>query len=134
MDWPLRAKMAALLVVASLLPLGVETFANIREVRERLLANTAALLAARADHLADRIDTFHRGYAHSAGRISRLPNAAALCQARPEEIDRFKGGLRAILEVWPASDANIRGVAILDLSGTVRVATEEAVRNLLSLN
>jgi PAS domain S-box-containing protein len=127
MDWPLRAKMAALLVVASLLPLGVETFANIREVRERLLANTAALLAARADHLADRIDTFHRGYAHSAGRISRLPNAAALCQARPEEIDRFKGGLRAILEVWPASDANIRGVAILDLSGTVRVATEEAL-------
>jgi signal transduction histidine kinase len=127
MDWSLRAKMAALLVVASLLPLGLATFVNIREARERLLANTAALLAARGDHLADRIDAFHRGYQRSAGRISRLPNAAALCQARPEEIERFQGGLRAVLEVWPASDANIVGVAILDSAGSVRVATEEAL-------
>ena len=51
MDWPLRAKMAALLVVASLLPLGVATLINIREARHRMLANTAALLAARGDQL-----------------------------------------------------------------------------------
>jgi hypothetical protein len=33
MDWPLRAKMAALLVGASLLPLAVAAFIDIREAR-----------------------------------------------------------------------------------------------------
>jgi hypothetical protein len=36
-DWPLRVKMAALLVVASLLPLGVATFIDVRQARERVL-------------------------------------------------------------------------------------------------
>jgi PAS domain S-box-containing protein len=125
MDWPLRLKLAVLLVVASIVPLGIATFIDIRGTRERLVANTANLLAARADHLADRIDTFHSGYEHSAGRISRLPNAAALCQARGADNDRLKSDLRAVLDVWPASDSNIRGVAIVDLTGTVRAATED---------
>jgi HAMP domain-containing protein len=29
------------------------------------------------------------------------------------------------LEAWPASDANIRGIAILDLAGVVKIATED---------
>jgi hypothetical protein len=88
MDWPLRAKMAALFVVASLLPLGVATLINIREARERLVANTADLLAARGDHLADQLDLFHRGYQGSAGRVAHLPNVVEFCQARAEDSDR----------------------------------------------
>ncbi len=61
MDWPLRAKMAVLLVVASLLPLGVATWININEARQLLVADTGAVLAARADQLVGRIDAFNVG-------------------------------------------------------------------------
>jgi PAS domain S-box-containing protein len=125
MDWPLRAKLAALLVVASVIPLGVAALIDIREARQRLLANTAALLAARGDQLVGQLDTFHSGYQRSADRVAHLPNVVGFCQARPEDIDRFKSSLRTVLDVWPASDANIRGVAILDVSGTVKIATED---------
>lgn len=126
MDWPLRAKMAALLVVASLLPLGIETLLNIREARARLLANTAALLAARGDQLLGQLDTFHRGHQRSLDGVAHLPRVLEFYQAGPENRDRLK----AILEVWPASDPNIRGVALLDAAGTVQLATEDSLTGL----
>lgn len=125
MDWPLRAKMAALLVVASLLPLGVATLINIREARQRLVANTANLLAARGEHLAAQLDMFHRSYQRAVDRVAHLPNVVEFCQARSEDRELLKSGVRTVLEVWPASDAIIRGIAILDLSGTVKVGTED---------
>jgi hypothetical protein len=60
MDWPLRAKMAALLVAASLLPLAIAAIIDIRKARERLLENTETLLAARGDRLLG--ETCRRGY------------------------------------------------------------------------
>jgi len=51
MDWPLRARMAALLVVTSLIPLGIAAMVDVSEARQRLLATTARLLAARGDQL-----------------------------------------------------------------------------------
>jgi PAS domain S-box-containing protein len=127
MDWPLRAKLAALLVVASVIPLGVAAFTDIREARQRLLADTAALLAARGDQLVGQLDTFHRSYQRSVDQVAHLPDVVAFCQARPEDTDRFKSSLRTALDVWPASDANIRGIAILDASGTVKIATEDSL-------
>jgi len=124
MDWSLRAKMAALLVVASLLPLGVATLINIREARQRLLANTEALLAARGDELVRELDVFHRSYQSAVDRVAHLPSVLEFCQARPGDTDRLKSTVRTMLEVWPASDKSIRGVALLDLSGRVKVATE----------
>ena len=125
MDWPLRAKMATLFVVASLLPLGVATWINIEEARERLLANTAAVLAARGDELVGRLDTFNVGYQRAVSRVAHLPDVVESFQARAAQIERLKPGLRTLLNVWPASDASIRGVALLDPSGTVRSATED---------
>lgn len=127
MDWPLRAKMAALLVIASILPLGAATLINIREARERLMANTADLLAARADHLTGQLDIFHRGYQRSVDRIAHLPNVVEFSQSRPVRADQLKPSVHTLLEVWPASDSNIRGIAILDLSGTVQIASEDAL-------
>jgi hypothetical protein len=71
LDWPLRAKMAALLTVASVLPLGVAAALDIREARQRLLANTAALLAARGEQRRGELDALHRGYQRSSDRIDR---------------------------------------------------------------
>jgi hypothetical protein len=48
----MRAKMAALLLVASFVPLVVSTVVDISEARGRLARNTADLLAARGDQVA----------------------------------------------------------------------------------
>ncbi len=117
LDWPLRAKMAALLAVASLLPLGVAAFIDIREAQRRVLADMEALLAARGDQLVGELDAFHRGYQRSVDRLAHLPDVVEVCRAGPGAIDRLKPALRAVLDVWPASDAQMRGVAILDVSG-----------------
>jgi hypothetical protein len=47
------------------------------------------------------------------------------CQAHPDHIDRLKPTLQAVLAVHPASDATLCGIAILDVSGTVKIATED---------
>jgi PAS domain S-box-containing protein len=125
MDWPLRAKMAALLVVASLFPMAIAALIDVRQARERLTANTASLLAARGDQLADQLDTFHRGYQRSARRIASLPHSTEFFRVEPDKIERVRPVLRIILDTFPTSDANIRGAAILDLTGVVKVATEE---------
>ena len=125
MDWPLRAKMAALLVVASLIPLGVAALVDIREARQRLQATTSSLLAARADHLVDQLDTFHRGYQTSVDGLAQLPDVMEFCRATPHDAERLKPALRAVLDVQPATDANVRGVALLDLRGIVTLATED---------
>jgi two-component system, cell cycle sensor histidine kinase and response regulator CckA len=125
MDWPLRAKMAALLVVTSLVPLGVVALVNIREARQRLLATTAGLLAARGDQLLDHLDTFHRGYQTSISGLAHLPDLMEFCRAVPHGAPRRKVAVRAILDVYPATDANVRGVAVLDLTGMVMLATED---------
>jgi PAS domain S-box-containing protein len=125
LDWPLRAKIAALLVVASLLPLSVAAWLDIRHARRRVLSTAADLLAARADQLVGQLDAFNRGYQKSVERISRVPRMMEFALATPQEVDRQRPAMRRILEVWPASDTSIRGVGILDASGTVMVATEE---------
>jgi hypothetical protein len=70
--------MATLLAVASLLPLTIAAVIDIREARERLLANTTAVLAARADQLAGELDAFHQLYRRAAAILARLPDVAAL--------------------------------------------------------
>jgi PAS domain S-box-containing protein len=125
MDWPLRAKMAALLAVASLLPLAIAAIIDIREAQDRLLENSAALLAARGDQLLSEFDAFHRGYQLSVTKLARLPDVVGFSQARRDNVDRLKAAVGAILEVHAASDANLRGLAVLDLSGTVKIATED---------
>jgi hypothetical protein len=45
------ARQDALLVVTSLIPLGIAAMVDVSEARQRLLATTARLLAARGDQL-----------------------------------------------------------------------------------
>lgn len=125
MNWPLRAKMVLLLVVASLVPLVVAAWNDIQDSRKRLVENTASLLAARADHVVAQLDTFHRGYQRSVRRIASLPHSSEFFRVGPDKIDRVKPVLKIILDTFPSSDSNIRGTAILDLSGIVKIATEE---------
>jgi PAS domain S-box-containing protein len=125
LDWPLRVKMATLLLVVSLLPLVITAFGDIRETQERLLSSTGALLAARGDQLVSELDGFNRVYSRSVDEIARGPDIVRFFQVPPDRIAELTPGVRAALGVYPASDPSVHGVALLDLSGTVRVATEE---------
>ncbi len=122
-DWPLRLKIAALLLLALLLPLMVAAAIDIRAARQDSIADAAALLGARGDQLVGEIDMFHRGYKHSATRLADLPDVAALCQHPAQEAQRLVR-VEATLSVWPKHDPNVRGTALLDRLGVVRVTTE----------
>ena len=124
-DWSLRAKMAAVLVVASLVPLTIATLVDIRETRTALLAHTAALLAARSDQLVGQLDTFNRGYQYAANRVAHLPDVQDFLLTNTDGRIAGLRSLRRLLSVWPASDRNIRGVAVVDSSGAVIAATDD---------
>lgn len=124
MDWPLRAKMVVLLVLASVVPLGINTYINIERATERITKSTSDLLSARADHLADQLDVFNRGYQRLVDRVAHLPRIHDYYQARPENVDRLGSIADTVIGVWASGDPNIRGVALIDLSGKVKLATE----------
>src|ERR1700721_2300502 len=124
MDWPLRAKLTALLVAAALLPLIVSTAFDIRDARHRLVTQSAALLAARGDQLSGELDTLIDKYQHAAERIAHVPNALQPNVAPSTDIDpaNFES-LHKLLSVMPASDHNVIAVALLDAGGVVKVAS-----------
>jgi len=127
LDWSLRAKLAALLVVASALPLAVAAYIDIRDARERLVTNTSALLAARGDELVGELDAFNRSYRLSAQRFSRLSPVVDFCGASKAGAAGLSSSAPATLQAQPDSDPNIRGAGLLDLTGTVTLATESAL-------
>src|SRR5258707_15835140 len=101
MEWLLRAKIGVLVVIASLLPFAVAAFLDIRQARQRLMANTAAVLTARGDQLAGELDAFNRVYQLSVAEFARLPRMVELCEAGVHDPDRFTPALRAVLRVQP---------------------------------
>jgi PAS domain S-box-containing protein len=125
MDWPLRAKLTALLVAAALLPLIVSTAIDIRDARHRLVTQTAALLAARGDQLYGELDNLNESYRHAAERIAHIPNALQPSVPTSTDIDpaNFES-LHNLLSVMPANDRNVIAVAILDAHGVVKVASD----------
>jgi PAS domain S-box-containing protein len=122
-DWPLRSKFAALLVVASLLPVTVATLISIRDARTQLLRQTELLLSARGDQLAGTLDNFNENYQRTAERITHLP--ASLL---PQNGAADPGPLESLLKVLPSNDSNVLAVAVLDEQGTVRAASDARLR------
>jgi PAS domain S-box-containing protein len=129
-DWPLRAKMAALLVAASLLPLAIWAYIDLHQDQARLVSSMQELLKARGDQIARELDGFHRGYRRAAEQIARFPDSAAYCGDTPQRRAARHDALLGILSAYPASDAAIRGVALLDGGGQVIIATEPALTGL----
>ncbi|HYS14996.1 MAG TPA: PAS domain S-box protein [Burkholderiaceae bacterium] len=130
-DWPLRAKMAALLVAASLLPLAFQTYLDLRQTQARLLAGMKNLLEARGDQVVRELDAFHQGYQRSLDRLARFPATAAFCAATTEQARAAaQPDVFGTLAAYPVSDPGIRGAALLDASGRVAIATQPEVMGL----
>lgn len=121
-----------LLVVASAIPLIIAEFNDIHEARKQSLTKTVDLLAARGDEIQSRIDTFHQGYQRAVDIIAHFPVIKEFCRIHSTADSRhIATHLLEILNTYPTYDANVRGAAILDLTGTVSVSTE---KNLMGIN
>ncbi len=131
-DWPLRLKMAALLLVASVLPLAVVSLIEYASERDLILKSATALLAARGDQVAGELDAFHRAYQRSANRLALLPDVVRYSLASPGERQRLAPAVQDTLAGWQESDPNLRGIGILDSKGVIVLGTEKPLigRNL----
>jgi PAS domain S-box-containing protein len=123
-DWPVRAGIAATLVMASSVPLIIAAYLDVRDSKTQLLASTAAVLAARGDQLVRELDDFNRAYQRSVDKLAHDPGIVAFCQRDLRTTSPRAPAISATLAVQPARDPNIRGASILDATGIVRIATE----------
>jgi signal transduction histidine kinase/ActR/RegA family two-component response regulator len=124
-DWPLRLKMAMLVVLASLLPLAIATWISINNAHDQLVADRTNLLVARSEQLVGSIETLISDNQRVVARVARVPAVLALLQANPREEARSAKEVGTLLNVWPATDSSIRGVAVIDNSGRVLAGTED---------
>ncbi len=69
----------------------------------------------------------HTRYQAAVQRLASVLGALRMLQAPPAEAAARRDELRGQLGVWPTSDPRLRGVAVLDSTGTVVVATESAL-------
>ena len=126
-DWPLRTKMAVLLLVASLLPMLAVNWLSMRQIGSLRQQDSAELLGARGDEVVGRIDTFVAGYQSGVARMAASPNVARILQAPAADREALIPQIRSLLDAWPQSDSSLRGVAVLDAQGVVVAATEPAL-------
>jgi PAS domain S-box-containing protein len=122
-SWSLRAKMGVLLVLASTLPLGATAGADIHESRHQLIVTLNALLTARGDELAGKIDAFNERYSESVAKFARLPEISSYCATDTPSPDTTAAAL-SVLHAQPAEDPQIRAAGIIDLTGMINIATD----------
>src|SRR5687768_4141265 len=113
LDWPLRAKIVALLVAASLVPLGIATWISVGNAHEDLYRNTEQLLLARAEMLVRRIDSSNNGYSRIANLLA-LASPAALTQSQgtSTETAQVRSIVHSQLQFWTQVDPHIRSVSL----------------------
>ena len=124
-DWPLRAKMVALLAVASLLPLGAATVIDVQQARERVLQTTNDVLAARGDQIVHELDALNRGYQRAVDRVARFPDAVQYCSGDARRREQLRADIQDLLATYPAGDPQVRVAALLDETGRIAIATDE---------
>ncbi|HWL62534.1 MAG TPA: ATP-binding protein [Steroidobacteraceae bacterium] len=124
-DWPLRARIVALLVAASLVPLGIATWISVSNARTDLYQNTARLLQARAEMMARRIDALNDDHVRIA-RVLAISSPAAIEQLAGPQQDaaRTRDVLHAQLDRLATVDRNISAMSLLDATGRVLVSNE----------
>jgi len=127
-DWPIRRKMLAVLLAASILPLVLTAIIEFRTASALIRESAEALLRARATHLADRIDDFHLTFQRSVDRFSRLPLPNAFCRASPAERAKLISTAEQVMSVFQSTDPRTHLIAVFDREGTVIASTLAAIR------
>lgn len=127
-DWSLRGKLAALIVIVSLLPLAFSTLLDIRDTRQLLAEQTDELLSSRADQLALALDNFNDSYQHVAERLGHVPNVLQIVSQPLSSLTPADTSvLHSLLEVLPTNDHNALATAIVDVDGVVRASSSNSL-------
>ncbi len=126
-DWSVRAKLAVMLTVASLLPLAFSAYLDVQSIRQTRTRDTAELLDARAEQLAHEIDALNTGYLRSTQRVAFQPALQEYCSAPEADRVRHLPRINGIFGAFPRSDPSIRGLALIDGNGRVAVATDAPI-------
>ena len=122
---PLRWKILALILMVSALPLAITSLIEFRESRRQILASSSALLSARAESVGAQLDEVHASLQRAVGRLSLLPEVKRFFNLAPAARSAESEGIGALLQAYQASDQRLRGVALIDVNGTVLAATEQ---------
>jgi signal transduction histidine kinase len=123
----LRAKLAGLLVAASVIPLGVSAFLDIRDMRAKGVQDAEALLTARAEQISRELDSTHEGYRSATVRVANLPAVKAYCGASDKGRLEHQERLQGIFSTFNKSDDAIHGVLVMDNAGRIALASERAL-------
>lgn len=123
-SWSLRAKLAALVVGAALVPLTLQLLVDLRHDWQSVHSSLQDLLGARAEQIAREFDSTHQGYLASNRRVARLPVTTAYCAANDTTREELRDRLLGVLKTFPASDSDIRGVSIISPTGNVLISSE----------
>ena len=127
-DWPLRSKLLALLVSASALPLAVTTILESRSAGTVIRQSAVALLAARADQLAEALDAFHGAFRRASQRLAALPQVGQFCSQPPSQREQVQSQFEETLVAYAQSDPRTHLVAIFDSKGTIIASTNQSIR------
>jgi PAS domain S-box-containing protein len=126
-DMPLRARMAGLLVAASLLPLALLALIDVEQARARLLDSNGALLRSGAEQIVHELDEFNRGRMLAVQRLAAFPETVSFCLSDGARRAEVLPAINELLKTFPASDPSISGVALLDHDGHVLAAANPTV-------
>ena len=124
LNWPLRAKMAALLVAASLLPLAISAYIDLRQTQTRLFDGMKSLLEARGDQIVHELEASIATTSARPTGWRDFPSPRPTAPRRRSAAAAGHAAMLGILSAYPASDTGIRGAALLDGSGRIVIATE----------
>jgi C4-dicarboxylate-specific signal transduction histidine kinase len=125
--WSLRQRAYALLLVASLLPTLLVTALLLQRERTTTRDHNVALLSARGDEVGQTLEVLYRAYLGAARRIARDRAVIEFPQGSPAERARNLPATQNHLSDLRDDDRAIRGLGVLDRSGTVIAATEPAL-------
>jgi signal transduction histidine kinase len=123
-NWSLRAKLAALLIAASVLPLGLSAWVDVKDMREERIEDARALLTARAEQVVHEFDSAHQAHLRLTERVASLPAVLAYCTATPARNAADATRLRGTFGTFQKGDPAIQGLALIDSDGRVSVASE----------
>jgi signal transduction histidine kinase/ActR/RegA family two-component response regulator len=123
-DWSLRAKLAALLVAASVVPLCISGYLDIRETRGQLVSAKQNELAARADQIVSEFDSIHGAYQRAIDRVALYPDVVAYCERPAAESRMMSDHMLKVFGAYPASDVYVRGAGIITADGRMALTTE----------
>src|ERR1700694_1542615 len=122
--WGLHRALLAFLVVGLALPSLLVTWFGLQRERALVRSANVNLLAARVDEVGHTLEAMYGGYQSEASRSARDPAIVALCAGSPESRLRSQASIDERLDVFRGDAPAVRGLAVLDLNGTVIAATE----------